>query len=199
MRAEYNPMEASDERETRSNQSKASRESRGVTRSNTIIAGVFTLVAGLLSALVTHYGISVFWEPGETIILSGHPVTSKLIDRQGNVSDYPIEGITEHYDSPSLTIRGERATFEANYTAKRNGEIEVNGKITATGRLENGTAYLTYRIRDSSKSQEWSGVLMLYIPPMGDLSGYYMVESSDRPGHTALGYVKLSRIRSVGP
>lgn len=165
----------------------------GVEMTAAFITGLFTVAAGVLSALVTRYGV-LFWKPAKKLMLAGQPVTRKLISPDGEVTEYPHFDQTEYYENPRLTIRGNRAVFKATYVVREGNQAILNGKIVSKGKYRDGKAYLTYDISDSDKDQGFSGVCLLYKSDMGSLTGFYLVESSLSRGSTALGTMHLERV-----
>jgi hypothetical protein len=92
-----------------------------------------------------------------------------------------------------LTIQGGTVTLSAQIAVICNEESISEGEIIASGSMESNSALLHYEIIDPHLNQHWKGVLMLRVPGIGPLWGYWVTDSQIEPSMLAFGAVELQR------
>ena len=157
-----------------------------------LIGAFATLLAGVLSALVTKYGVS-FWKGTKKIKVRGELVFLKRCSGK-RVSHAKSTSIrAQRVEDGVLSITGNTSTLEANYLLEYANNQVVTAKLRASGRYKSGTASLSYRISGSDSNQDWVGVIILNVPPWGEIDGYYLSPNKNNTKNIGLGHVKLVR------
>jgi hypothetical protein len=95
-----------------------------------------------------------------------------------------------------MKLTKDKASLSAvlNATAPTGETIISDAAFTGDGVFENGVAYITYHVNDSRNAQKWCGLLLLRVPGLGNISGYWIAEDHIKAGHVAMGTACFVRI-----
>ena len=156
-----------------------------------LIAGFCSIVSAAVAALIQKNGWA-FWKPATTIRCIGSAQEIHAIRSDGTI-DSNHRGYSYDIRDAQLIIRGQRVSLTALLTTT-DGEVRVSdGRVTGEGRVHNGVAYLIYSVKDDPRHQAWSGTIVLRLPGLGVLSGYWLTEDHVEAGVLAFGRIDLQR------
>jgi len=156
-----------------------------------LIVGLCSIVSAALSALISKQGFA-FWRSATVIHCTGTAKELRAIRTNDDI-DVNHRGYAYDIRDATLTVRGGRATFTGLLTTT-DGEAKVSdGHTKGQGRVHNGVAFLVYSVVDANRKQAWSGTLVLRMPGLGDLTGYWLTQDHVEPGVLAFGSVSLHR------
>lgn len=161
----------------------------------TILVAVIGASSTIIAALLTRYGI-FFWRPAKVIFCSGHAVALRVIRKDDSFLDFLDKSWRQELEDLKIVLRGNHASVTSNYKLYKESELRLRGIFEGHGDFANGCAYLSYTIKDSKQNQTISGVLQLIIPEWGDITGYYLAQSSTEAGGVVVGKVHLARLLS---
>ncbi|TCV90039.1 hypothetical protein [Sulfurirhabdus autotrophica] len=159
-----------------------------------LIAGACTIISAILTALITKYGLP-FWRNSKVIRTKGTASEIFAILPDGSIAKdesgygYDISKATINLGKNKIRLS---AILNATMTT---GEVIISdAELTGDGVFMNGVAYITYHVHDIRNAQEWYGLLLLRVPGLGDISGYWIAEDHIKAGHIAMGSICLTRI-----
>jgi hypothetical protein len=156
-----------------------------------LIAGLCSIISAVSAALITKYGLP-FRRTSIAIRAKGDADECFAILPDGTFSK---DGCDDTYQvsSASLKIGSDKVALSAVVNSSAGGVSVTDAQLSGDGVFANGVAYITYHINDPKNSQDWFGLMLLRVPGLGDLSGFWIAEDHIKPGHVAMGRVHLSR------
>jgi len=155
------------------------------------IAGCCSIVSAVLSALISRHGL-VFWRSATVIRCAGTARELQAIRADGKIDD-GHRGYTYDIRDGTLSIRNDRARFSGLLTTTEGESTVSDGHVRAKGTFRNGVAFLVYSAKDIKRDQAWSGLILVRVPGLGDLTGYWLTEDHVDPGVIAFGSISLGR------
>lgn len=155
------------------------------------IMGSCTIIGTFIGAAINKHGMP-FLRRSTSIRARGEAVERYAILPDGRfTTDEPKYAFDIR--SARLEIGRGKAWLSATVTTT-SGEVKVSdAELKGNGVFENGVAYITYHVSDTRNAPGWYGLLLLRVPGLGELSGYWIAEDHIRAGGVALGDVRLSR------
>lgn len=157
-----------------------------------LIAGVCAIISATVAALITKYGLP-FWRTSTVIRTKGTASECYAILPNGSFSKDDCE-YSFNISNAFLKIGKDKASLSAILNTTTGEFLVTDAELTGDGVFVNGVAYITYHVRDSRNAQDWFGLLLLRVPGIGDISGYWIAEDHIKAGHIAMGSVSMSRI-----
>jgi hypothetical protein len=162
-----------------------------------VISGFFAVLAAVLSALVTKYGVSL-WRRSTSIRFNGNGIDLYALGKDGKRAGHfaPFSYILS---DGKLRLRGNHASVSAHIRVQQaditdsDKQIVAEGAFKASGTIQSGVAYLRYRVDDNRYGQAWEGVMLLQVPGIGDIVGYWLTQDHLLPG-TVFGSTRFQRI-----
>ena len=160
----------------------------------TLLVAIIGAISTIFAALISRYGFS-FWKPAQKIHCRGSATALQIIRNDNSLIDFPDNLWKQEIEDLKIILHGNHVSFSADYKLYKESTQQLKGIFAGSGTFINGQAYANYTITDIEQSQTISGVLQLAIPQWGDITGYYLAQSSIEVGGTVLGKVNLVRSR----
>ena len=163
---------------------------------NNAIITIFSTVAGAVAAAVATvyiqtYGFPSFEIKKETYFGNGK---GKEISMSKLSGDFTTRASFSYVlKNCHLETQGEKAKVECQLISKNPKNKEYKGSVKGEGISKDGIAYIIYWGEYPSEKVKWPGVLILTLPRLGDLKGYWITEDTLSKGKFAFGSVNLFR------
>ena len=157
----------------------------------TIILAVASILSGVIGALIMKYGLPFSFRSKEHITFEG---VAKDIVIPGFEKDFSEKNVdTYEFKNGEMIIDRNKADIKAKWSMSREDGKIILGDMRAKGKIIDGIAYLIYEVK-LSKTTSWNGVLIIQVPKIGFVSGYWLTEKINEKGVFVFGQAILNRL-----
>ncbi len=159
-----------------------------------LIAGLFTVLGGIINALIVKYGLPSFTRKKLRIIKGkGFAKDISLCDKSNLFGGDSTD--TYQINDAKVTINDSSINLEARVVStKPNDNFEMIGDIKGVGHYVDGVGYLIYEGTYDNSDIHWTGVMVLNMPRAGNITGYWITEKTVEKGVFSFGEAIIERV-----